>query len=68
MRDGERLPSVQGLTEARARCAEQLAQLPGELRSLNAPYAPYPVAISTRIRALAAVVDARTTQTPGVLA
>ncbi len=54
LRGGRRLePPPSSLTDARRRAEDQLARLPGHLRDLETS-PPYPVAISTELRGLAA--------------
>jgi nicotinate phosphoribosyltransferase len=56
MRDGQRLPGLPSLSQAREHCRMQLARLPEALRGL-APVEPYPVSVSAGVRALAEEVD-----------
>jgi nicotinate phosphoribosyltransferase len=56
MRAGQRLPGLETLEQARSRCRLDLARLPPALRELE-PAAPYPVAVSGPLRALADSVD-----------
>ena len=59
LRGGRRITSSPTLALARAHCAEQLAALPPDLRTLDGPWPAYPVTISPAIRALANDVDLR---------
>ena len=56
MRAGQRLPGLETLEQARERCRIELTRLPPALRELE-PAAPYPVAVSGSLRALADSVD-----------
>jgi nicotinate phosphoribosyltransferase len=56
MRAGQRLPGLETLEQARERCRVELTRLPPPLRELE-PAAPYPVAVSGALRALADSVD-----------
>ncbi len=60
MRSGKRLAPPEPLAAARERAATELASLPAPLRALESPVQPYPVEISSALRALAAEVDLRT--------
>lgn len=55
MRNGKRVPGLPNLTQARARAAASLAQLPGALRRLER--ADVPVEISPGLRQLTAQMD-----------
>jgi nicotinate phosphoribosyltransferase len=57
MVDGRRLKPPTGLNAVRARVADQLSRLPGNLRGLSSR-ADYPVIISDRLRALTDTLDA----------
>lgn len=56
MKDGQRLQSVEPLSKARERAAQQIAQLPAHLRAL-ATQPHYPVSISAALEALARAAD-----------
>lgn len=56
MKDGQRLQSVEPLSKARERAAQQTAQLPAHLRAL-ATQPHYPVSISAALEALARAAD-----------
>ncbi len=60
MRGGQRVGPAPTLADARAHCARQLEALPAPWRTLAPADAPYPVAISDALRALADAVDAAT--------
>lgn len=53
MRDGERTGAYPTLTEMRARCADELAALPGEVKALRRPR-DFPVEFSNALKALRA--------------
>ncbi len=57
MRDGRRLPSEPTLEQARMHCRAQIDRLPDTLRALQSASTPYPVEISTGLRALARDLD-----------
>lgn len=59
MRGGRLLAALPTLAASREYASRQIADLPEQLRSLDAAD-PYPVELSARMRALAAKVDART--------
>lgn len=59
MRDGRRVSPPEPLSIARQRAAAQLARLPERLRSLDHS-APFEVAVSAALRALASFMDAET--------
>ena len=57
MRGGRRIAAQESLEAMRNRAITQLGLLPERLRSLEPAHEGYPVAISPRLRALAAAVD-----------
>jgi len=59
MRDGRRLASPGPLTEAQARCREQIERLPAPLRALAPADPPYPVGHSALLEKLLAHVRER---------
>ena len=59
MRDGRRLAPPGPLTEAQARCREQIERLPAPLRALAPADPPYPVGHSARLEKLLAHVRER---------
>jgi nicotinate phosphoribosyltransferase len=59
MRDGRRTAPAAPLTEAQARCREQIERLPAPLRALPPAAAPYPVGHSARLETLLARVRER---------
>jgi nicotinate phosphoribosyltransferase len=56
MRNGQRLPGLETLDQARSRCRDELARLPIPLRELD-PATPFPVTVSSALRELAETVD-----------
>ena len=56
MNDGERLTPPESLTEIRERCANQLAQLPTCLRSID-EQCEYDIHISPSLQRLAQTID-----------
>lgn len=63
MRAGRRLAPAGPLTEAQARCREQMERLPGPLRGLAPAVPPYPVRHSARLETLLENVRERIART-----
>jgi nicotinate phosphoribosyltransferase len=59
MCDSRRLAAAVPLTEAQARCREQIERLPARLRALSPAEPPYPVGYSARLEKLLARVRER---------